>query len=248
MKRVCAEFSLDPSAVPAARHPLVISQAKSELMTPEDFAPRRPATTSRRSSRALYERYQALLTENNALDFDDILMETVELLRDDAGRAREATATATRTCWSTSSRTPTSRSTCSRACWRRRPTPTSASSATRTSRSTPGARPTSATSSTSSATIPKANDRAAGAELPLAPRPSSTARTKIIAGEQAAQGEEALDGQRGKGDPIVVYEAYNEEEEAVLRRARGQAPAAPGRPAPGRYRRHVPHQRAVARD
>src|SRR5262249_49542880 len=69
----------------------VISRAKSELATPESFG---------RTTRSYFEeivsrvfgRYQQLLTENSALDFDDILTKTVELLRTDeetAARYRE---------------------------------------------------------------------------------------------------------------------------------------------------------------
>ncbi len=58
-----------------------ISQAKNELQDPAAM----PAGTYREEvARRVYERYQALLAENGALDFDDLLMKAVLLLRQDA--------------------------------------------------------------------------------------------------------------------------------------------------------------------
>ena len=57
-----------------------ISSAKEECMTPLDF---RSANDDFRGKilADLYERYQKRLQENNALDFDDLLMKTVELFQ-----------------------------------------------------------------------------------------------------------------------------------------------------------------------
>ncbi|MGC9333874.1 MAG: ATP-dependent helicase, partial [Anaerolineae bacterium] len=58
----------------------VISHAKNELVIPADM----PALTYREEIvKRIYERYQALLDENNALDFDDLLTRMVRLLRDE---------------------------------------------------------------------------------------------------------------------------------------------------------------------
>jgi len=58
-----------------------ISQAKNELLTPQEM----PAHTYRDEvARRIYERYQALLAQNGALDFDDLLMKAVQLFRDNA--------------------------------------------------------------------------------------------------------------------------------------------------------------------
>ncbi len=55
-----------------------ISAAKNELLSPADL----PALTYREEvARRVYERYQALLAQNGALDFDDLLMRAVELYR-----------------------------------------------------------------------------------------------------------------------------------------------------------------------
>jgi len=58
-----------------------ISQAKNELQGAAEM----PARNYREEvARRVYERYQALLEENGALDFDDLLMRTVLLLREKA--------------------------------------------------------------------------------------------------------------------------------------------------------------------
>jgi DNA helicase-2/ATP-dependent DNA helicase PcrA len=58
-----------------------ISYAKNELVTPAEM---RAGTYREEVAKRVYERYQELLTENGALDFDDLLMKTVQLLSKDA--------------------------------------------------------------------------------------------------------------------------------------------------------------------
>jgi DNA helicase-2/ATP-dependent DNA helicase PcrA len=55
-----------------------ISMAKNELVAPEEM---QAANYRDEIARRVYERYQALLAENGALDFDDLLVKTVQLLR-----------------------------------------------------------------------------------------------------------------------------------------------------------------------
>jgi DNA helicase-2/ATP-dependent DNA helicase PcrA len=56
-----------------------ISHSKNELITPEEMQ----ASTHREEvARRVYERYQVLLAENGALDFDDLLMRIVQLFRE----------------------------------------------------------------------------------------------------------------------------------------------------------------------
>ncbi len=80
IKRGLQQVGLDPKQyAPRAIHS-AISAAKSRLLTPQDYI---------QSSRSyfdevvhrVYERYQQLLTESNALDFDDLLMRAVQLFR-----------------------------------------------------------------------------------------------------------------------------------------------------------------------
>ncbi|MDY7042088.1 MAG: 3'-5' exonuclease, partial [Chloroflexota bacterium] len=56
-----------------------ISRAKNELFTPQSF---RPQTYWQEIAGRVYGLYQELLTTNNALDFDDLLMNTVYLFRE----------------------------------------------------------------------------------------------------------------------------------------------------------------------
>jgi len=67
-----------PQAVHAS-----ISRAKNELLTPKDFAGRTANYWEEVVAR-VYLEYQKLLEANNALDFDDLLMKTVELFQGDA--------------------------------------------------------------------------------------------------------------------------------------------------------------------
>jgi DNA helicase-2/ATP-dependent DNA helicase PcrA len=62
-----------PNAVLAA-----ISDAKNELIIPESYTPR---TYFEEIVRRVYSVYEDLLRQNNALDFDDLIMETVLYLR-----------------------------------------------------------------------------------------------------------------------------------------------------------------------
>ena len=65
-----------------------ISHAKSHKQSPEDMARAATDPTATRLA-VVYERYEARLRESNALDFDDLLLEAVHLLRhDDATRQR----------------------------------------------------------------------------------------------------------------------------------------------------------------
>ncbi len=60
-----------------------ISAAKNELITPEQYQ-KEAAGWQEEKIAACYRRYQELLRRNNALDFDDLIGKTVELLTADA--------------------------------------------------------------------------------------------------------------------------------------------------------------------
>ncbi len=59
-----------------------ISRAKSQLIGPGDYV---AASYEQEVVSRVYRRYQRLLLENNAFDFDDLLMVTVRLLRENQG-------------------------------------------------------------------------------------------------------------------------------------------------------------------
>ena len=66
-----------------------ISRAKDELLTPDDFAMRAGQDFRQKQIARVYEAYQQLLRESNALDFDDLIMQTVLLLQRHEGVRNE---------------------------------------------------------------------------------------------------------------------------------------------------------------
>ena len=58
-----------------------ISNAKNELITPEKFLLNSSGDYHDRKVGEVYQEYQKRLKQNNALDFDDLIMKTVELLQ-----------------------------------------------------------------------------------------------------------------------------------------------------------------------
>ncbi|MCI8550522.1 MAG: UvrD-helicase domain-containing protein [Lachnospiraceae bacterium] len=58
-----------------------ISSCKNELISPEDFSAQSEWDFYQRKVAEAYREYQAQLKKNNALDFDDLIMKTVELFQ-----------------------------------------------------------------------------------------------------------------------------------------------------------------------
>ncbi len=81
MRRVLEELTVDPRKFAPRALLAAISRAKSELASPAAYAASVRDYFGEVVARA-YERYQALLEENNALDFDDLIMRTVTLFRE----------------------------------------------------------------------------------------------------------------------------------------------------------------------
>lgn len=84
MKDVCKQLQIDTKIYKEKMFLGVISSAKDELITPEEFAQRAAGDFVKERQTAVYREYQARLHKNNALDFDDLLVKTVELFRHDA--------------------------------------------------------------------------------------------------------------------------------------------------------------------
>jgi len=57
-----------------------ISNAKNELLTPESYAARTNSDHRKEKIAEIYEIYQKKLKQNNALDFDDIINYTIQIL------------------------------------------------------------------------------------------------------------------------------------------------------------------------
>jgi len=61
----------------------IINRAKESLMSPEELAAEAKGEQTLRRAANVYAEYQRVLTASNAVDFDDIIMRTVMLLRTD---------------------------------------------------------------------------------------------------------------------------------------------------------------------
>lgn len=84
MKEIIKDMGLDDKTFPARYVLSVISKEKDKLVTPDAFMEGVQRTGDYRLLHIAkaYQTYQKRLKENNALDFDDIIFRTVELLRD----------------------------------------------------------------------------------------------------------------------------------------------------------------------
>ena len=84
MKEVIRDMGLDDKTFPAKYVLTVISREKDKMVTPDQLLERAEANGDIRllhTARA-YQKYQNRLKENNALDFDDIIFQTVKLLQE----------------------------------------------------------------------------------------------------------------------------------------------------------------------
>ena len=176
----------------------------------------------------LYAHYEETCARSGVVDFAELLLRAFELWRDNAGAAAITTGGASATCWWTSSRTPTPSSTRGCADARSSEPPGSAAtrswSATTTSRSTAGAARASRTCTSSGATIPQAqlfrleqNYRSTAAILEAA--------NALIANNTGRLGK-TLWTSGARGEPIQLYAAFNERDEAefVTHRIREWSP------------------------
>ncbi|GAA0667929.1 DNA helicase PcrA [Streptomyces thermospinosisporus] len=80
MALVCRDLELDPKRYPPKSFSAKISNLKNELIDEEDFAAQASDGFEKTLAQA-YALYQSRLREANALDFDDLIMTTVNLLR-----------------------------------------------------------------------------------------------------------------------------------------------------------------------
>ena len=84
MKQIIHDMGLDDKTFPAKYVLTIISRQKDKMISPEDMLEHIETTNDLRMlhiARA-YQRYQVQLKENNALDFDDIIFQTVKLLQE----------------------------------------------------------------------------------------------------------------------------------------------------------------------
>ena len=78
IKRCLEELDLDPKRLPPEALVRTISDAKNQLQDAETFKEQVGSFFAQHAAR-VYELYEKKLMENNAMDFDDLLMKTVNL-------------------------------------------------------------------------------------------------------------------------------------------------------------------------
>ncbi|MDD6291981.1 MAG: DNA helicase PcrA [Lachnospiraceae bacterium] len=84
MKDICKRLEIDTKLYKEKMFLAAISSAKDELIDPIEFETRAAGDFVKRRQAQVYREYQQALRQNNALDFDDLIMKTVELFRLDA--------------------------------------------------------------------------------------------------------------------------------------------------------------------
>lgn len=81
MKDICKHMNIDTKKYREKTFINAISGAKNELKTPEQYADEVAKEYNRKIFGDVYKQYQKRLKQNNALDFDDLIMKTVELFQ-----------------------------------------------------------------------------------------------------------------------------------------------------------------------
>ncbi len=82
MKDICKYLNIDTKKYRERTFLNAISSAKDELKTPEQYADEVSKDYNRKIFGKVYKEYQKRLKSNNALDFDDLIMLTVQLFRE----------------------------------------------------------------------------------------------------------------------------------------------------------------------
>ncbi len=81
IKDVCKMLQLDPKVYKDRSLLAVISSAKDKLISPETYEQQVAGNIRQKKVAQVYREYQAQLKKNNALDFDDLIVKTVELFQ-----------------------------------------------------------------------------------------------------------------------------------------------------------------------
>ncbi len=84
MKDICKQLNIDTKKYKERTLLNAISSAKDELKTPEQYADEVAKEYNKKIFGRVYKEYQKRLKQNNALDFDDLIMLTVQLFRQNA--------------------------------------------------------------------------------------------------------------------------------------------------------------------
>lgn len=81
MKDVCRKLNIDTKVYKERSLLAQISHAKDELLTPDDMEMKAAGDYNMKKVASVYREYQAALRKNNALDFDDLIVKTLELFQ-----------------------------------------------------------------------------------------------------------------------------------------------------------------------
>ena len=81
MKDICKRLEIDTKMYKEKMFLSALSSAKDELIDPIEFETRAAGDYVKRKQAQVYREYQQALKQNNALDFDDLIMKTVELFK-----------------------------------------------------------------------------------------------------------------------------------------------------------------------
>ena len=81
MKEVCKKLQIDTKTLKERAVLSAISSAKDELITPDEYLRGSAGDYRKQRIGAAYREYQNTLRKNNAMDFDDLIMNTVELFK-----------------------------------------------------------------------------------------------------------------------------------------------------------------------
>lgn len=84
VKEVMKRLDIDTKFIKERRALSAISRAKDELITPEEYCASAGNDRERAVIGRIYREYQSQLKKCNALDFDDLIVKTIELFKTDA--------------------------------------------------------------------------------------------------------------------------------------------------------------------
>ena len=83
IKEVCKKLQIDTKMLKERTILSAISSAKDSLIGPLEYEMNAFGDYNKQRIAKVYKEYQATLRKNNAMDFDDLIMQTVELLKSD---------------------------------------------------------------------------------------------------------------------------------------------------------------------
>ena len=84
MRQILKQLDMDPKVYREKAVLARVSSLKNEMTSPEEFSARAAGDFRESQIAEIYAAYQEELKKNNALDFDDLLVKTVELLQNDS--------------------------------------------------------------------------------------------------------------------------------------------------------------------